>query len=148
MPADLIYASAVLCEKVLMEDDGIASAIRMVDVVFVKLDPSVAPELRPPVMLTLLAAMRFEPLVFEDHSFEVDLIRPDGEKVQLLERQLVKAQPSKFPGAPHGFTARLQFGLVPRNLGTCFITAKLDGEVVARVPLTLLEAPSENPEGQ
>jgi hypothetical protein len=132
----LIYFTAVACERALLETDGVASAIRMVDIVFV--DPNTAPEKRAPFLVSIMVAVRFDASRTRPHTVSVDLIRVNGETIPLAARQEINSGESKYPGAPQGFNLQLQFALIPANMGTCFIAVSLDEAHVVRIPITFL----------
>jgi hypothetical protein len=137
MPEDMIFFNAMVAEKILMEHDGISSAIRLVDLVFV--DPSIPPEERPPFPISLLIIGRFKPGHNRDCVVKIQLIRTNGD-VTLIAEQEIKHRDGTHPDAPTGFNVQAQFAIVPKNLGTCYVSVSVEDAVV-KIPITFLEGP-------
>jgi hypothetical protein len=86
VPSDLVAFSAIACEKILLEGDGVPSVIRLLDVVFV--DPAVPPEKRPAFIVELLVQGRFKAGVRRKCTVHVDLIRTDGERIRIHSQEM------------------------------------------------------------
>ena len=130
------FVSAFICERVLMEADGVTSAIRIVDIFFV---PEGAPE-EAIVPFYLIVLLKTVPVPDEEIRIGVTLIRANGERERLPDPP---GQPFKLqlfsgdPSIPGGFSLILHANIKPRNMGTCFLEIDVDGEPVTRVPFTL-----------
>ena len=124
----------------LLERDGIPSAIRLLDLIFV--DTKVNPEERGPFAVSLLVSGRFRPGHNRDCTVKIDLVRTNGERHLLQEHTVKSPEKDQHPEAPNGFNLILQFGLIPKNLGTCFIVASVE-DASTVVPITFLEAAAQ-----
>ncbi len=138
MQSELIRLDVVACERVLIEADGVPSAIRILDLVFV--DESIPPDQRPPFNVSLLIRGRFPAGEPRACVVNIGLIRPSGERVALQEHSAPAAD--KFEDSPTGFNMVCQLGIVPRNLGTCFIYVSVE-EKEATFPITFVRAESD-----
>lgn len=144
MPADLLSLSVIACEKVLLEHDGVPSAIRLLDLIFV--DPKTDPEKRAPFVVSLLVSGRFKVGHNRDCRVNIELVHANGERTLLQEHDVTaQKEADRYPQAPNGFNLILQFGLIPKNLGTCFIIASVE-DASAVAPLTFLEAAGQTPQ--
>ena len=133
MPSKLIYASALLCERILEEKDNVLTLIRVVDLFGV---PS--SELgKADIQFFLVLSLRAEPY---DTPFTlgITLIGTDGVKTKLPPPP---AMPYKFAGTPDslvgGFAFVSQLLIKPTRFGVCYIELEMDGEVIMRVPFTI-----------
>ncbi len=147
MDSDLLSLSLLICERSLTEADGVMSAIRMVDVVYVMLDPSIPVE-KQQVMLTVIVLGKTNASDRTKHSLQLQLIRPEGQTTLVPDQPLPVdhsvVPPALITEAPRGFGLNLQIGVVPRQMGTHWITVLFDGQEKGRVPFTLLERKPED----
>ncbi len=144
MPAKPIYVNAVLCERALLEQDGVFSAIRLVDIFYV--DPSaVSPEGRP-IGVQLLLNVKFPSEDEGDHVVEIRLERPGEPPVKIAETEPGKAT-GRVPSAPKGINVVARFGVIPKTVGVHFMSVLLDGETVSRIPFMLQPRPDEAQKG-
>ncbi len=101
------------------------------------------------IPIHFLASVRFDPPEYGEHALEIQLIRPNGE-AKIIGNAIRSAAQKKFPEVriPSGIDFRGAFGLIPRAVGTHYIALLLDGEEVARAPVTLIQrdAPKGVPE--
>jgi hypothetical protein len=150
----LVSASLLICERALFEKDEIVSAIRLVDIFIVPSAP--APELSR-IAITdslpanasvinayVVASVRATPGYTGSHNFSVKILNTLNELSDIFP-PTAQSFSSKVADAPTsaGFIAALR--LVVRNLGNCYVCLYLDGEEVARHPLTIaLAQPPEN----
>ena len=119
-------AIVAACEKILVEGDGVPSAIRIIDIVFV--EDSMPQENRAPFLLFLLVRGRFQPGETRAGILRIDLVNTLGEKTLLQEKNVVAHDKLKYPTAPVGFNVVAQVRLIPKRLGTCFIVASFEDE--------------------
>jgi hypothetical protein len=145
LPAYLISISAILCEKVLHEADGVNSAIRIVDVFYVGAKPVDAPEeVFPFVQAYALVSLRAAPGHNQEHEFVFKLLNTVGELTTLGAPMRVNMLSTLGATVPGGLTASIQVNIAVKRFGTCFLCVYLDGEEVTRIPITLLPAPAPN----
>jgi hypothetical protein len=138
-PSDLISTSAVTCENVLMESDGVMSAIRLVDIFFFVKIPELPIE-KQAVLMRVLVMCKFRPGADPiDHAIQLFLIRPDGETTAMGEPQKGNPISTKYPEAPGGVVMIAQVGIIPKQEGTHYVKVLVDGEEKTRIPVTLLE---------
>jgi hypothetical protein len=135
----LLSLNVVLCEKLLFEQDQVISAIRIVEVFNIPINPEFPPDRHGPVFSVLVSGK--VPSDDEtEHMLEVFLIRPDGESTDI-------GQPIKsvFPGQvesnfPRGFNIGFQLAVRATQMGIHYVSVKFDGEEVRRVPFILQPA--------
>ncbi len=142
-PPSLINTSLFICERTLSEKDGVPSFIRNVDLFFVAEVPEVPPEKRPLIM-TVVAILKFISGDVSDYAAQINLIRPNGENTALVHAPKVSLKTRKYPELPGGFNVIQQVAIAPTQLGTHYLALLLNGEEVARTPFTL--APPPKPE--
>src|SRR5262245_27184295 len=134
--AEPIYTNALLCERALVERDGVLSAIRIVDVFFVDPSSKIPPEERP-IQMSLLFTAKFAESDESEHGMEVHLERPNESPVKIGETEPTKAT-GNYPNVPKGINLSVRFGVPPKVIGTHYINIMLDSRLVARIPVTLL----------
>lgn len=140
MPAKDIIVSAIVCEKILAEADGILSAIRAADVFYFTPAP---PELNIPIknqaiVISLLGVGRLPIDDVAEHTIEVQLIRPNGAMKSLGD--LHKGPlPTRMPGVPPGFNINVQAPVIPEQMGVHYFVILVDGAEVARALFTLVQ---------
>lgn len=147
MPAQPIYSSLVLCEKVLQESDGVVSAVRIVDIFYVSQTGIEVPPEHRAVLMQMFFQAKFPATaaVGEEHAVELILERPNGESGNVATSDAVRLVPSKVDG-PKGISVVARFGVIPRQMGTHYLVILLDGKEVQRAPFTLAEAPEPEDE--
>ena len=141
MPKDLVSVNFILCERLLAEGDGVLSAIRMVDVLYV--DPAVVKEdTDARVQIHVLLAAKFSPGAALEHTVEFKLARPDGDPVSMggIRPATIEV---RFPGLPTGFNTVINAGIKLKQMGTHYLLAYIDGDEVARAPFTLQPPPPQ-----
>lgn len=139
---DIISASALLCERVLRETDGVVSAIRVVDLFqFIRL-PEV-PIDNQGVDMRILVLMKFKETSLGPCRVGFVLTRPDGTlgEPQYTEVSLV---PPTTPYTHVGLTLSVQVVVIPKQEGAYYWTILLDGAELTKVPFTLLERKQES----
>lgn len=135
MPSKLISANAFICEKVLIEHDGVPSAIRMVETFSVMVIPDIPLDKQGPSMV-LYASGKLPPEDKDEHSVEFVLVRPDGTQKTITGPPNSKMT-SNIPGFPGGFGIALQLVVAPTQMGLHHFLVKFDGEEVRKVPFML-----------
>ena len=137
-PSSIDSAYVFTCENVLLEQDQVISAIRIVDLFWVA-DP--LPEI--PVENTVVKAffagsIRFKPGVQDiECTVQFKLIRPNGEVSPVGPPQTVKVGPT-IGGAPAALAHIVPAGVSPRVMGVHYVVLMVDEREVARWAFTLL----------
>ncbi|MCC6368425.1 MAG: hypothetical protein IT165_33280 [Bryobacterales bacterium] len=143
MPSSLIYATVLTCDRVIIEkDDDTASAIRMIDILFVPPKEEV-PDAA--VLLSILAIARFVEPEPTEHKFQFQLERPSGE-LKFIGEPVRAREPGKYENTPSGISMRLQLPIAAREMGIHWMHLWVDDEKVASAPFTLLPAPARKAE--
>lgn len=144
MPVQDIVANALACEKLLTEDSGLMSAIRIADVFYYTPAP---PELNLPlkhqaIPIALFAAGRVPIHDTSNHRIEIKLVRPDGDVKSLGVLHDGPILP-KIEGLPAGFNLNVQATVIPEQMGFHYFSVLIDDVEVARASFTLVrrEAP-------
>jgi hypothetical protein len=148
LPPQIISLSVLTCQAVLREEDGVASAIRLIDVWYVPEPlPEAPPGVLPLVQANVLVILKAEPGYQQEHEIRVKLQNTVGEISDIAEA--LKSNPiSRLgPEVPGGVTIQVQLNLAVKKLGTCYLLIYFDGELVTRAPITLLRTPSVESKG-
>jgi len=112
--SDLIYAVLVPCETVLLEQDGLASAIRLLDSLTLQEDEATVG------LVEILFALKFEagfnPV---GQEFSVDISNPAGATDLLMRPSAVNLSgpPNLHPSAPVGVNLRIRLEIQGKNTG-------------------------------
>jgi hypothetical protein len=142
LPSYLISASAILCEKVLHEADGVTSAIRIIDIFSVRKPVGAPEDVLPLIQVYALVALRAEPGHDQPHELVIKTLNTAGELTTLGEPTSIRTMISPLgPKVPGGITINIQVNIAVKRLGTCFLCVYLDGEEITRTPFTLVPAP-------
>lgn len=135
MPLKPLSVAVLVCEKVLHEQDGVASAIRIVDIFPV---PENLPQdaRMSAQVLCVVRTMPFD----ETHQLSIRHERPDGTVNEIISQQIapVGAHPLG-PMVPVGLSINLEIGVRTQPLGTHNIHLLIDGEEIARAHFTLVQ---------
>lgn len=139
LPSFLFSAYVLICERFLAENDGVMSAIRIVDLFFVPeklfgVPDDVVFQLIQPRALIVIKAI---PGHIEAHAVRVRLINTIGESSILAEQVLTFGTKPGFEEAPGTINIAMQLNLGVRRFGTCYVCVDVDGEEVARASITL-----------
>ena len=139
--------AALICEKVLTEQDGVPSAIRIVDRINVQpiqeSYPNATSPIRPAAvpMLSLFIGLKGGGL--KQTSVVVDLVAPSGRLAQVATAQV------RFNTENEGANIYVQFLPGFNELGLHWFDIKCDGRLVTRTPLEVValreSQPSESP---
>lgn len=140
MPSKLTSVSAFLCEKILMEADGVLSAIRLVELFNFTPASDVPLEKQGPTMV-LYVNGKLPPGDNDEHIVELFLLRPNGETTALEGPPRTKMA-STFAGFPGGFAIGLQLTVPATQMGLHHFIVKFDGEEVRRLPFMLSQLAS------
>lgn len=132
-----ISVDLTVCEKVLIEVDGVVSAIRLVDIFYVTKVPDL-PEKYLAAQMVVVGAIRVQPGDPEEHTIELRLIRPSGKFVTIGEPKKARFE-SREPQAPGGFDFVAPIGVLAKEMGVHYFVLLLDGQESARAAFTLVE---------
>jgi hypothetical protein len=140
----LLSLNVLLCEKLLYERDQVISAIRIVEVFSVPLNPDLPLDKQGPLMF-VLASGKVPADDEAEHLIELFLIRPDGETKPVGEP--IKSVFPGQPGFPRGFNIGFQLVVLATQMGIHYISVRFDGDEVRRVPFILqpFQAPVPKP---
>ena len=132
-----ISADLLVCEKILIEGDGVMSMIRLVDIFYVNTIPEIPIE-RQGSQMSVLGMIRVQIGDLEEHAIELRLMRPSGESSAIGDTQKIRMEP-KEPNAPGGFNFVAQLGVIAKEMGVHYFVMLFDGTEIARAPFTLVE---------
>lgn len=132
-PEGPYLVTAVLCEKVLEEKDGVISAIRIVDrIVHSAVGPE-APEEMPPIPVNLIGLITFKSGAARGrHTVRLRPQAPAGLNLPDI------ALPVHFEGEDRGANLVVQLGLQAAQEGLYWFDVLLDDELVTRMPLRIM----------
>jgi|SRR5437867_1744584 len=123
---------AVLCEKVLREQDGIMSVIRVVDRLTITPPPD-APEQMPPTSLNLMLAVVLRAGVMQGQmNVGLSLTTPAG-----IDNQ-IGSIPVLLEGQDRGVNLVTNLNLTVGEQGLYWISVYLERQLLTRVPLRIL----------
>jgi len=123
---------AVICEKVLREQDGIMSVIRVVDRVTITPPPD-APEQMPPTSLNLMLAVVLRAGVMQGQmNVGLSFTTPAG-----IDNQ-IGSVPVLFEGQDRGVNLITNLNLTVGEQGLYWISIYLERQFLTRVPLRIL----------
>jgi hypothetical protein len=131
-------AIATVCEKVLLEKDGVVSVIRVVDTFTVAELPAGA---LPNLALTAMIALKAGDLVGESR-LSLIIAAPDGTRSPFPE-----SWPVVFGGGETGANFVVTFGLPPNKPGLYWIEVLWNGESLTKIPIRLRQAQAAAPTG-
>lgn len=134
-------AVACFCENLLIEPDGVASAVRIIDTYNLTVPPELPPEALPVIDLNGLISLKSGPVTGK-HTIDLVLETPKGERKNLAPNG---GWPVVFEGGIHGVNLRIKFPLGVKNFGVCWFDVLFDGEVLTRIPLKLQQAAAQEP---
>lgn len=134
--------TAVFCEKVLQEADGVLSAIRIVDKVIFELPKGAPHDVSPAVELTALISLKSGDA---SGKFNVQLVphSPSGKSMKIPE-----PVPLVLQGAEHGNNLIIKMVLPIKEEGLFWFDVVVDGTVMTRMPLTVIRKQGEEQPGQ
>jgi hypothetical protein len=134
----VISGCVILCDRVMREDDGVISLIRLVDLFILNPFPADVPPERFPVQIHALVAARFTADDTDSHTCEVALMRADNSRTQLYKSPEPFTLEENINRAPRGFNLNLTADIPATQLGTHFIVLEIDGQEHYRAVLTVV----------
>lgn len=147
MPSKPLSSYVLICEKLLHEKDGVFSAIRIVDIFYCAAPLAGVPAEQQAVAMFVVAHFQVPPEDDGTHSVLLDLMRPSGERTQILANPNLNRpedEPKKAPGSPQGFSVAVQVGVIAKEYGSHQIVFSVDESEVATAAFTLQLASVEN----
>ena len=125
--------AALLCEKILQEQDGALSIIRMIDRITLTAPASSSPEALPPLPFSCRLLLAFKSGSAKGKStVKVKIETPSGIK---LPEQLL---PVLFEGDDRGVNLNLALNMVLDQEGLYWFEILLEEDFLTRVPLRVL----------
>ena len=141
MPPEVLSVSALICQTSLLEQDGVSSAIRIVDVFYVSEAPNAKVAFSAIVLVKSKAGFsserRARARIRTPSSHTIELT-PEGVPVRLQSRL-------GDPSIPGGATLTFQVVLEAEEMGVYWLKVFLDDDEVANLPFALKrpEPPTE-----
>ena len=139
LPKNIFSVTAFACETILVEQDMVHSAIRMLDAIYMTRVDDVVEREKQRIQINLLIMVRADTVEETEHSLQITLTRPNGD--QKVQPPIPITMKSLIPGLTGGHTIQADLRVVPIQMGTHLITVTIDGEEAAKVRFTLLEVP-------
>ena len=136
LPEHFLSANLILCEKVLRETDGIASAIRVVDVIRFDVPANQDPT-KGRVDLSLFAQVKTDPGFSEKLSVQLYLVRPDGNRQPAGGPYAVNAA-TALPDSAGGFSVTGHIAIVTQQTGIHYLVLTVEGTDIAKTAFTLV----------
>lgn len=130
--------AALLCERVLIEQDGVKSAIRIVDrVVHQAIGPNPPEQMMPfHHSLTLLVSMKAGWHIRGSRNIEIRLVKPTGESDQFAKQTVF------FEGEEdRGVDLLIQLVMNVERAGLYWFHVNFEGRTLARIPMRIIYAP-------
>ena len=135
-------AAALICERVLQEQDGVVSAVRIIDRVAFIAEPDGTPiqPVQPIVFLIQLKSGSAR----GRYALTLRMEKPSGEEVPLID-----GAPVFLEGEDRGVNVILNAGFEPDQEGLYWFDLLFEGERVTRIPLRAIyqPLPRERPAG-
>ncbi|MBI3459787.1 hypothetical protein HY230_00395 [Candidatus Acetothermia bacterium] len=126
-------ATAVLCERVLEEKDGVISAIRIIDRVIQTASGSTIPENMPPFLLNMNALLSFKSgNVRGKHTIKLAPSTPSGKTMPEL------SYPILLEGEDRGANLIVQLSIQIEEEGIYWFNIFLDDHLVTKMPLRVV----------
>jgi hypothetical protein len=135
-----IYTSGIICEKALNED-GVLSAIRIVDHLTVALSKPVPDDAHTIILFPLKFAviLSFKSDQPEEFDAQFSGVRPDGKRVA-QDPLHVNINELK------GHFVRIEIGIDPRMIGLWRFEVTVRGETALKLPFSIRLADPEGPQ--
>jgi len=144
IPSFIISVNLFVCERTLVEADGVLSAIRLIDIFFVPGERpiGVPEEAMPLVQAYGCALLKTKPGYVGEHSLQMKILNTIGEMTSTGDPATVKLfSKLGMEEVPGGVSIAIQLNIGVKRFGTCYLCLFLDGEEIARSPFTLLPQP-------
>jgi hypothetical protein len=133
-----LVTAAVICDQAIIDAEGVASLIRLVDKITFSVPPNVPPNITPSIQLLAFFSIKSGALRGKS-ELSIKLRRPDGTVAEIPEKWWVVLN-----GDEHGAQLKLTFGLAAKA-GLYWLELYWNGEFLAATPFRLIEAESDQP---
>lgn len=127
--------AALLSEKVLQEQDGSISIVRIADRLQYRVE-GLPPDKKPMVQVHGFVSIKSGP-VTGDHTLKIVSERPNG------ERRDLHTQPIKLLGKDHGVNLIINMGIGIEQDGLYWFDVFFDDELLSRIPLVITPLPKQ-----
>jgi hypothetical protein len=128
--------AAFFCERILKEEDGVLSAIRIVDVFNVHVPKENPPDSIPAIQLTMMTIFKSEEPATYSLTFEI--LSPSGQKYRGGQSAMMSLE-----GKEKGANLILHFPVAANEYGLYWIDLFIDEERITRVPFKIQLAPND-----
>lgn len=125
--------AAILCEKILQEQDGTISIIRMIDRLAITVSALISPETMPPTPITLQALISLKSGSAKGR--ETIVVRTETPSGLTLPDQLF---PVLFEGDDRGVNIIITLNIIVGQEGVYWFEVRLDKQFLTRIPLRIL----------
>lgn len=122
--------AAFICERLMVEQDGVSSAIRIIDRVFMITGEDGTP-ITPSYPFTLLVALK-SGSARGSFTVRLDMEKPSGEQQRLLEA------PVLMEGEDRGANIVLQTAFEPDGQGLYWFDVVFEEDRLTRIPLRVI----------
>jgi hypothetical protein len=136
-----LVTAALICENVIIENDGVPSIVRVVDRGTIEIPPTLPPDIQAAFQVVAFFAVKAGDL-HGDYEFTVVIRSPDGKSATPSETWRVH-----LAGGETGGNLKLQLSL-PAKPGLYWVDLTLRGEVLSSTPFTLALATPASISGQ
>ncbi|MDZ4800464.1 MAG: hypothetical protein SGI92_20085 [Bryobacteraceae bacterium] len=141
LPPTLISASVHARAYVLEEKTGSISLIKIVDTLWIEPDSD-----ESEIRITVVVMLKFQPFEQSTHLIQLRGTYPSGETSDVGKPVTFDMGHESFAnGQPRGYHASGGVPIPTSELGTYYFSVLLDGEAVARTPVTLIRRSTEGP---
>ncbi len=135
-----IAGKIIICERILREDDGVLSVIRMYDLYRLSPFDSTTPPEKRQIPIKALAMVRFAADDTEEHTLEIGLISPGQPEASFYKLpEKIKSVPNA--NIPFGMDINMSGDLLPTT-GTHFLIMRVDDQEFCRTAITVLPPPA------
>jgi hypothetical protein len=141
LPAYIQSVSAFICQQALLEQDGVTSAIRLVDLFRVpEPHPDKPDEQRPVVQMYAVVIIKTIPGYTGEHDIAFRILNTVGE-MNTVGTQRASFSSRFGPEMPGGATLAIQMNIGVNRPGTLYLCIYVDEEEVTRTPFTFTPLP-------
>jgi hypothetical protein len=131
-------SSATVCERVLRENDGVPTLVRLVDTFYFDHEPALAAAgMKAGCEFSIVVGLKSGPAKGK-FSLSLSMRPPKGHTKQLAVWPIV------LEGGTHGLNAVVNFGLPFEVEGTYWFDVLFEGERLTSIPVTLRRRPSSS----
>jgi len=125
-------ATAIFCEKVLKEEDGVISAIRIVNRINLATSGPEAPEAMPPIGINLMALVAFNKRG-EKEEYILNIRPESAEAIDMAEISI----PVNFKEIQINSSAVININFTAKKTGMCWFDLFLDGQLITKMPIVV-----------